>query len=110
MECLGYIGFYSNLKTYDFPGMSLPEVVKSRKIVKSEKYSAVINYLKPEWLILRAGEATEIKKETPDLRLNKYKLIETFDVREDITKSNINYDEPFLQVDAIFKVYQKVRK
>jgi hypothetical protein len=110
MECLGYIGFYSNLKTYDFPGMSSPEVVQARKKLKSDKYSAVINYLKPEWLVLRAGEATEIKRETPHLMLNEYKLAKTFDVRDEIAKANIKYGEPFLQVDALFEVYQKVGK
>ena len=29
MECLGYIGYFSGLKTYDIPGMSSPEVVAS---------------------------------------------------------------------------------
>ena len=31
MECLGYIGFFSGLKTLDIPGMSSPEVVASRR-------------------------------------------------------------------------------
>lgn len=108
MECLGYIGFYSNLKTYDFPGMSSPEVVKTRKTLKTEKYSAVINYLKPEWLVLRAGEASEIKKEIPELMQKEYKLAKTFDVRDQISLAKLKYGEPFLQVDALFEVYQKV--
>jgi hypothetical protein len=107
MECLGYIGFFSNLKTYDFPGMSSPEVVKARKVLKSEKYSAVIHYLKPEWIVLRAGEATEVKKEMPEMMQNEYQLAQVFDVRDEISKAKIRYGEPFLQVDALFEVYHK---
>ncbi len=110
MECLGYIGFYSNLKTYDYPGMSSPEVVKTRKEIKSEKYSAIINHLKPEWLVLRAGEATEINREIPELMQQHYKLAKTFDVRTKIEQAKVKYGEPFLQVDALFEVYQKVNK
>jgi hypothetical protein len=107
MECLGYIGFYSNLKTYDFPGMSSPEVVKARKVLKSEKYSAVIKHLKPEWIVLRAGEATEVKKEIPKLMQNEYQLAKIFDVRGEVLKAKIRYGEPFLLVDALFEVYHK---
>ncbi len=107
MECLGYIGFYSNLKTYDYPGMSSPEVVQARKKLKSDKYSSVINELKPEWLVLRAGEATEIKKEIPSLFNNHYKLAKVFDVRSEIDKAHLKFGEPFLQVDALFEVYHK---
>ena len=107
MECLGYIGFFSNLKTYDFPGMSSPEVVQARKKVNSNRYSAVINELKPEWLVLRAGEAIEIKREIPDLMTKQYSLTKVFDVRPQIEKAHLRYGEPFLQVDALFEVYHK---
>ncbi len=107
MECLGYIGFFSNLKTFDFPGMSSPEVVRARKKLNSNKYSAVINELKPEWLVLRAGEATEIKKEIPQLLGKEYSLAKVFDVRKEIEKAHVQYGEPFLHVDGLFEVYHK---
>ena len=50
MEPLGYIGFYSQLKTLDFPGMSSPEVVSARKTLHSDNYADLINYLHPPGL------------------------------------------------------------
>ena len=105
MECLGYIGFYSELKTFDYPGMSSPEMVKARKTIKSENYADLINYLRPTWLILRAGESSEIAARIPELMKKHYQLVKTFDQREAVNRANLPFRKNYLYVDAHFVVY-----
>lgn len=58
LEPLGYIGYHSRLKTYDFPGLSSPEVVAA---IRSgvNRYADLIARLRPTWLVLRPNEIAE---------------------------------------------------
>jgi hypothetical protein len=106
MECLGYIGFYSEMKTLDFPGMSSPEVVGARKKLQTEKYSEIIDHLKPNWLVLRLGEVEEIKREKPHLFNEHYELVKTFDKSSVIDNLNLKFGKGFLYIDSHFSVYK----
>ena len=55
LEPLGYIGYFSRLKTYDFPGLSSSEVVRAVR-AGARNYPAVIAQLRPQWLVLRPYE------------------------------------------------------
>lgn len=55
LEPLGYIGYFSQLKTYDFPGLSSPEVVSAVRN-GARSYPAIITRLKPTWVVLRPHE------------------------------------------------------
>ncbi len=107
MECLGYVGFYSELKTFDYPGMSSTEMVKARKTLKSENYADLINYLRPTWLILRAGESSEVAEHIPELMQKHYKLVKVFDQREAVNRSTIIHGKNYLYVDAHFNIYHR---
>jgi len=84
LECLGYIGFYSNLKMYDFPGMSSPEVVNARKETKQNRFGPVINKLKPTWVILRPHEINDVGKTNPGVLDSFYKQVQVFDVTDKV--------------------------
>ena len=56
LEPLGYIGFYSQLKMLDFPGLSSQEVLSARKKLQTDRYAKLINELRPNWLVLRPRE------------------------------------------------------
>ena len=75
LECLGYIGYFSGLKTYDMPGMSSPEVVASRRKLGPAKDNMrwVIRDLKPDWVVLRPREAASIHKDDPELLKTLYR-------------------------------------
>ena len=108
MECLGYIGYFSQLKTYDYPGMSSPEVVKTIKELKGKNnYANIIDKLSPEWLVLRPEECIKVNADLPDLLLSKYILVKTFDVRQDIPKNWYLFGKEYLYFDALFYVYQR---
>jgi len=84
LECLGYIGFYSNLKMYDFPGMSSPEVVNARKAVKMNRFGPVIDRLKPTWVLLRPNEILDIAETNPNMIDSFYQPIKVFDVTDKV--------------------------
>ncbi len=109
MECLGYIGFYSNLKTYDFPGMSSPEMVATRKKLNTNNYGFLIQSLKPTWVVIRTFEKDNINKQVPNLLNGQYKLVKVFDKRLDIEHAQITYGEPYLIFDATFHLYKRTK-
>ncbi len=55
LEPLGYMGYYSRLKTYDFPGLSSREVVAAVR-GGARRYADVIARLQPTWVVLRPHE------------------------------------------------------
>lgn len=108
VECLGYIGYYSGLKMYDFPGLSSDEVVKVRKQNHSESWALIIQSLSPDWVILRPFEVQRVNEAIPGLLSNGYVLTRVFDVRD-----KVNQKDPFLwsgvlMYDAVFCVYKKI--
>lgn len=108
MECLGYIGFYSELKTYDYPGMSSPEMVATRKKLKTNQYGYLINELKPTWISIRPIEVTNINKQAPELLTKQYKLVKIFDRRIDVAHAKIKFGQPYLDFDALFYLYKRI--
>ncbi|MFY9225968.1 MAG: hypothetical protein WAQ98_25035 [Blastocatellia bacterium] len=105
-ECLGYIGFYSQLKMYDFPGLSSPEMVAARRKLKTNDYGELINYLKPEWVVLRPWEIM--------LNFSKTSIAqfaENYTVAKAFTAQSVT-DYPYLsgkvlfEFDKVFFVYR----
>lgn len=107
LECLGYIGFYSQLKMYDFPGLSSPEVLEARKLLHTNSFAQLINYLTPNWLVLRPYEIEEITSEQPDLLKNHYQPVEIFDVAEKLNPHAKMLGIGYLKHDQSFTVFKK---
>ena len=110
LECLGYIGYYSNLKMYDFPGMSSPEVVGVLRKNKAENkiwYSVVIDSLKPDWVVLRPWEIDNINREMPGMLDRYYEREKNFSVIDQIPDQWYLLGKPYLENDAWFVVFKK---
>ena len=111
LECLGYIGFYSNLKMYDFPGMSSPEMVAARKRVTGRNYPdcwhELILYLSPNWLVLRPYEAAAVRRNSPELLTKRYSLARVFDVTKQVDALPFIMGRGYLINDAYFEVYHR---
>lgn len=105
MEPLGYIGFFSGLKTYDWPGMSNREVPAAAKLLGND-WSKIITYLKPDWLVLRADNREDLSQIAPNLAAKHYKRVKEFDRRADIEKLDIA-GRNLLLFDSHFAVYQR---
>lgn len=105
MEPLGYIGYFSGLKTYDWPGMSSREMVAARRIVGSD-WHLLIRYLQPNWLVLRPTEINRINQVDMTLLSHDYQPVRTFDNRAAVAQADI-YGKPYLAFDSVFTVYRR---
>lgn len=106
MEPLGYIGFFSGLKPYDFPGMSSREMVEAT--THFGDWPRLIQYLQPEWVILRPIEANLISSSHRYLLTSTYRAVREFDVLDAVKKLNV-HGRPNLEFDARFTVYRRER-
>ncbi len=104
MEPLGYIGFYSGLKTFDWPGMSSREMVEARKQVGNE-WGSIIRYLQPTWLVLRPFEVERIVRLNRGLLTDIYLPQQEFDRSIAVSQLEI-YGRPYLEHDAHFTLYR----
>ena len=107
MEPLGYIGYFSQLKTYDFPGMSSREMVQTRQQVGLD-WSALIENLQPNWLVLRPEEASRISTLVPDLLITHYTPAKEFSVAAEINRLDV-MGRRYLEIDAKFTVYRRAK-
>jgi hypothetical protein len=107
MEPLGYIGYFSGLKTYDFPGMSSSEMVRARKEVGND-WGALIEHLQPKWLVLRPHEIERLSGLSSQLLTSFYVPAETFSVADEIGRLDV-MGRRYLEHDARFTVFRLVR-
>jgi len=106
MEPLGYIGYFSGLKTYDWPGMSSREMVDAKLIVGTN-WGALIRYLQPNWLVLRPDGEGDLPQISADLAAANYRPIREFNRLDDVRQLDIP-GRKLLEFDARFRVYQLI--
>jgi hypothetical protein len=107
LEPLGYIGYFSNLKTYDFPGMSSREMVEARRVVGND-WALLIQWLQPQWLVLRPAEQERLTRSLPALLSHHYQRVRDFDVLEAVRRHEVS-GRPYLEHDARFTVFRLQR-
>ncbi len=103
LECLGYMGYYSEVKILDYPGLASTEVLKVLREQHANKYTA-IRWLKPEWIVLRDFETIEALH-NPGL-LADYEQAARFNVLPALAQ----YDQFVMQSltgDATFRVLHR---
>lgn len=106
LEPLGYIGFFSGLKMLDYPGLASPEVVAARR-AGNRTYAQLIASLGPEWLVLRPDQTETIRRESPRLLVEDYRLAKTFDVRAAVDAMPLLPGRPYLEFDALYFVFER---
>ncbi len=105
LEPLGYIGYYSRLKTLDFPGLSSAEVVAAVR-GGAKSYAALIEKLQPDWVVLRPVEAArEDFKRRPVL--NDYDLVRSWDVLPQLEAVTYLPGRPWNEFEARFLLYRR---
>jgi len=112
LEPLGYIGFFSGLKMYDFPGLSSPEVMAARRKIKTlgnytSYFPELITMLEPDWLVLRDSEVRDVNHFDRDLLTKYYSLQKVFDVRDKVEAIKFLPGRDYLRFDAHFEVYHR---
>jgi len=113
LETLGYIGYYSNLRAYDFPGLASEEVVAARRKLGTDEFDALIRELRPTWLVLRPEEAGRIAYVAPGMLLEdasgQYRLVRRFDQSARIAALGDLRGRYLLNWDRAFLVYRRSR-
>ncbi len=106
LEPLGYIGFFSQLKMLDYPGLCAPEVVAARKKLQSDDWAKIIAELRPDWLVLRSKEVDQIQQTDSLLLTQQYSIAQSFDVSEHIKSYRWLPGREYLEVDQTFIVFK----
>jgi len=106
LEPLGYIGYYSNAKMLDWPGLVSPEVATIKKDKKGHPYPRIIKQLKPDWVILRPQEIPPLQ--ATDWFLDKYKAVKVFNVKDRLDQYEYIPGRNYLDFDSIFYIFKKI--
>jgi hypothetical protein len=106
LEPLGYIGYYSMLKMYDYPGLCSPEVVAARRQFGENKL-LLVAALKPNWVVQRPGELYN-----PDQALNSwfvehYAPVKIFNVGDKIAAIRFLPGRGYLKFDQGFLIWKR---
>lgn len=105
LEPLGYIGYYSRLKTYDYPGLSSNEVVAAVR-GGARRFTAVIAALRPTWLVLRPGEIADPAR-PENAAWKDYELVAAWNARPRLDRIAFLPGRGWLEHDAEFRVYRR---
>lgn len=105
MEPLGYIGYYSGLKTYDFPGLSAPEVVRALK-TDVRDFAGLIEKFRPTWLALRPFEVATITRH-PHAVLDNYKLERMWDATAQLDQVSFLPGREWSELDSKFLLFHR---
>ena len=112
LEPLGYIGYFSQRKMLDWPGLVSPEVVRARRKIGRISYpwgsylwAKVAEELKPEWIVARPTEVEQMKASA---RLTRdYQLVKVFNAAEKIIAAGEFYGCSITYSDAVFLIYRR---
>jgi hypothetical protein len=105
LEPLGYIGYFSNLKTYDFPGLSSPEVVAAVR-GGAKSYVALIAKLRPTWIVLRPVEAARPEFAQHPV-LDDYELVQSWDVQSRLDAISFLPGRTWNEFEARYQLYRR---
>ncbi len=105
MECLGYIGYFSGLKTYDYPGLSSPEVVAAIR-AGARRFTEVIDHTEPDWLVLRPFEIADGTR-PENAAWRHYELVRGWDARAELDRVANLPGRAWLERDAQFILFRR---
>jgi hypothetical protein len=103
LEPMGYIGYFSQAKILDTPGLVAPEVTRLLKEGIDPWDAAVI--LRPEWLVVRPWEYDRLNRGVAFR--SAYTAVKAFDARQALDAMKNVPNKSFLMYDACFVICQK---
>jgi hypothetical protein len=105
LEPLGYIGYFSQLKTYDFPGLSSREVVAAVRN-GARNYADVIERLQPTWVVLRPSEAAR-SEFTAKPVLQDYELVKSWSAMPQLDGIEYLPGRAWSEFEASYNLYRR---
>jgi hypothetical protein len=107
LEPLGYIGYYSGLKMLDYPGLASKEMVEARKRLGPGRQNQIYRELKPDWLVLRPGEAQNGTYVDADGLRKFYEQVQVFDASDKVAAIGWLPGRSYLQYDQTFLIFHR---
>ena len=108
LEPLGYIGYFSQLKMLDYPGLSSPEVVAARKRHPGAPAVALVDDLKPDWLVLRQHELDDVVHDANSTVRDKYRIAKAFDASKRLEAYTLIPGRGYVEYDQTFYVLKRL--
>jgi hypothetical protein len=112
LEPIGYIGYYSQCKLLDWPGLVSPEVVAARRKIGTPEspwgryyWGLAAAELKPDWIVARPNEEEQMAA-SQFIRAN-YERVQVFDVTEKVRAAGTFYGCSILDYDTRFTVFRR---
>ena len=105
LEPLGYIGYFSQLKTYDYPGLSSPEVVAAIR-AGARDYSSVIVRLRPQWVVLRPFEIRQMEA-SPLHSLDAYDFVQRWSARAQLDEIGLLPGRAWCNWEAEYHLFRR---
>jgi hypothetical protein len=106
LEPLGYVGYYSHLKAYDYPGLTSREVVTAIR-EGATTYPELIAQLKPDWLILRPLEIEQQGITNMKTRAH-YRVAKVINHARELKAIPFLPGRGWLEYDSQFVIFQRV--
>jgi hypothetical protein len=81
-ESAGYVGFYSGVKLYDYPGLTSRTSVRALQALPPDERDIphLIASLRPDWILLRPWELEAFTREFPDVAA-EYQVEKVFELQ-----------------------------
>jgi len=106
LEPLGYIGYYSQLKMFDYPGLASKEVVEARRRV-GENRLKLVAALEPRWVVQRPGELQSSDPALNSWFVAHYAPEKIFDSSAQIAAIPFLPGRPYLRFDQGFLIWRR---
>lgn len=105
LEPVGYIGYFSEARMFDYPGLVSSEVVRLLWENREMNFFTLITKIRPDWIVLRPSEATMMQNLA--YFRNNYDWVKTFRVVENLRKYKFIPGVQSLLWDAEFLIFKR---
>lgn len=104
LEPIGYVGYFSQLKILDFPGLTEPRVSQLIRAGRGS-YANIISALQPTWIVLRLSEINDQRLDGEALR--DYDVVGHWDAHPALERQAFLPGAGWLSFDAEFLVFHR---
>lgn len=104
LEPIGYVGYFSQARIQDWPGLVSPDVVAQRK--RGVTMELMPNVLKPAWVVLRPHEARLAVQKNPEFT-RTYVPVKLFDVKDRLRSYGPIPGSPYVVLDSTYLIFRR---
>jgi hypothetical protein len=107
MEPLGHIGYFSGLKTYDYPGLSSKEMVNAVHALGANG-GHLAEFLCSDWMVLRPWEYADMHTQVYRLfgEGYEYKLVKEFNRMPEVEQLEV-YGRKYIEFDSHLLIFKR---